>query len=429
MWSPTKNHCPGWYLDAKSKTTIFFFASRFSVTKSCCTSPTHEKMQRLINEEDVEANGSCVKARDMTSLDNSIPTVNNNLRQHKNLDAVLDSDRLPLFLPVKVESMLTGRAAQKTRPKTISSFLVSEPPPTDDWNKGAALMRSNTFTYTGRPLKYQHKSPLGGDPSENDTPSSTSSRPTVLIDHDDHNDNSIRSDEERSRTESEVEPCMSKYLDSTPKQHEVYSSVFGNRPKSTRRRSVTKRLPDEVRRSESVHIQRQASMLILAERRKSMTLQIAGFGETFSYFNEICSDRRNMPRGHAALGVKKKIEAKKHQRASDASSRVSATDSVDLLRVADINASEDSIVVRRSRLLSQNAIDLHDDRSAGDIEDANNRLSNSSDSKFQVPSVKYPAENSILKKSSLDSRQDEFSQISIPRKFPSSVTEQLKYRR
>ena len=379
----------------------------------------------MIDEEDVEANGSCIKSRDITSLNTSISTVNNNLKKQKSLDAVLDGDRLPLLLPVNVESMLTGRAAKKTRPNTISSFAVAESP-TGDWSKGTDLMRSNTFTYTGRPLKYQRKSPLGDDdPSEIATSSSTSSRPTVVVDQDDHNDDSFRSDEERSRTESEIEPCWSKYLDSTPKQHEVYSSVFGNRPKSTRKRSVTKRLPDNVRRSSSVHIQRQASMLILAERRKSMTLQIAGFGETFSYFNEICNDRRNTPRRHAALGVKKKVEAKKHQRVSDAS-RVSATDSVDLLKVPDISSSEDSIVLRRSRLISQNAIDILDDRSAADIEDSNKRLSNNSDSKFQVPSFKFSPDNSILKKSSLDGRQDDFSQISIPRKFPSSVSEPVK---
>ena len=404
-----------------------FFAIRLSEANSCCTPSKTGKTRRLINEEeDIEANGTCIRSHDAKSVDTSNPVLRSNAVKNRSVDTDLESDHLPLLLPVRVDSMLTGRAAKKTRPNTISSFTVSEPP-VKEWDKGAPLVRSHSFTYTGRSPRHQRKNSFEGDASEYAKTSSTSIPPTIIVDHIDQNEDLGRSDEERSRTESEIEPCLSKYLDSTPKQHEVYSSVFGNRPKRTRKRSVTKVLPENVRRSGSVHIQRQASMLILAERRKSMTLQIAGFGETFAFFNEICNDRKITPRGHAALGVKKKIEARRHQRASDGSSRVS-TDSADLLKVPDINTSEESILVRRPRLLSQKSIDIQDERNATDKEDANSRYSSNSMSQYPISSLKSPAENSIIKKSSSDGRQEDYSHdlASIPRKFPSSVTEPVK---
>ena len=400
--------------------------ARFSGTSNCCLSSKHLGAQKLSNEEDVEANGSCVKSHDTTPLNSpNHMTSNNNLRKHKGLDAGLDSDQLPLLLPVKVESMLTGRSLQKTRPNTISSFAFSGSP-TDEWPRSASLARSNSFTITGRPFKYLRTTSLPGDPSEFVQSSIPSIPPTIVVDGTDHSEDLVTSDEERSRAGSGVEYCLSKYLDSTPKQHEVYSSIFGNRPKSSRRRSVTKRLPDNIKRSGSVHIQRQASMLILAERRKSMTMQIAGFGETFAYFNEICNDRRGLPRAHAALGVKKKVEAKK-QRISDGSSRVSAY-SVDLLKPPDVNTGEEGILMRRSRLHSQNAIDMNDDYNGIDKEDGSNRHSNNSDANSQVSSVRYAAEHSTIKKSSKETRNDDYGHevITIPRKFPSLMAEPVK---
>ena len=400
--------------------------ARFSGTSNCCTSSKHLGAQKLSNEEDVEANGSCIKSHDTASL--HVPnhiTSNNNLRKHKGLDAGLDSDQLPLLLPVKVESMLTGRSMQKTRPNTISSFAFSGSP-ADEWPRSASLARSNSFTITGRPFKYQRTDSFPGDPSDFVQSSTPSIPPSIVVEGADHNDDVVTSDEERSRAGSAVEYCLSKYLDSTPKQHEVYSSIFGNRPKSSRRRSVTKRLPDNIKRSGSVHIQRQASMLILAERRKSMTMQIAGFGETFAYFNEICNDRRALPRAHAALGVKKKVEARK-QRISDGSSRVSAC-SVDLLKAPDVNTSEEGTFMRRPRLHSQNAIDMNDDYNGIDKEDASNRYSNNSDTNSHVSSVRYSAEHSTVKKLSKETRHDDYGHevVTIPRKFPSLMAEPVK---
>ena len=69
------------------------------------------------------------------------------------------------------------------------------------------------------------------------------------------------------------------------------------------------------RRQESVHLQRQASMLILEEKRKSMSAQLVGFGNTFGYGHEpwrkVNRTQSNLRRT-AMYGAKRKIEAKKN---------------------------------------------------------------------------------------------------------------------
>ena len=395
---------------------LLLFSIRFSDIYDRYKSSRHGKVQRLIDEKDIEANGSCIKSPDTSILNTSFnisnPQTNNYINKHKSFDTDSNSDRLPLLLPVKVEPMLTGRSAQRNRPNTISEFALSDNL-AGNQGKGTSVTRSNTFTYTGRPQKYQNNALTVKHQPE--TSSKTSVVPSIVVENATQDDDPISMDEERSRAESESEICVSKYLDSTPKQHEVYSSVFGNRPKSTRRRSVTKRLPENVKRSESVHIQRKASMLILAERRKSMTMQIAGFGETFAYFNEICSDKRPIPRRHAALGVKRKVEAKRQQRVSDGSSRASVN-SVDLLKVPDINITDENVPMRRSRLLSQNAIDLPDDKIVTNKEDFHQKYLNNQDLQFHVP----------LPKNSVENRHDSYDVASAPRKLSSGIAEPVK---
>lgn len=385
--------------------------------------PKQVDARKLIDDTDIEANGNCLKAHDASLREKSPYSLNEEVRgdikKHNNL-AGLNTEHLPMLLPVKVEPMLTGRVSQKNRPKTIAEFAISDSL-METQMKRTPVARSNTFTSTGRPIKYQHSTPT--EPIGDGRIHTQPDIPKIFVENVRQNDDIESSEEERGRTDSEIDVCLSKYLDSTPKQHEVYSSVFGNRPKSTRRRSVTKRLPENVKRSESVHIQRKASMLILAERRKSMTAQLAGFGETFLYYNEVCNDKKPVARRHAALGVKRKVEVKK-QRASDGSSRASVT-SADLLQVPDSSRLDESVPpppTRRSRLVSQFSIDVPDSNSQ--VEQHERKATNPDLIQFHVP--EFRPENQALKNASQDKIQDNCGYEIAPRKASTGMSEQVK---
>lgn len=387
-----------------------------------CNSSKHEDTERLIRKKDVEsANGSCLRTTDVQLKDakSHDPTdnTNNNVKKRKSLIAI-EMESLPFMLPVKAEPMLTGRLAHETRPNTIAAYSVSESLEMER-AKSSRVTRSNSFTCTGRPVMYESNVANNREMSEETR--NIPVIPTITVGNSQHPGYPALSDDENCPPERESDLCLSNYLDSIPKHHEVYSSVFGDRPKNVRKRSVTKRLPENVKRSGSVLIQRKASMLILAERRKSMTLQIAGFGETFSYYNEVCNDKKPVPRRHVSMGAKRKIEMKRQQRVSDGSSRASVS-SVDYLKIPDISIGNEQVNERRPRLLSQNAIDIPDYKEQEDADGIN-----SLDFQLQVPCGKNIGNKP--KRGSLDSRQNSSSFANhdlLPRRIPGGVPEPVK---
>ena len=324
--------------------------------------------QRLFYSKDVEANGDC--GRETKSLlagnpDDSL-IKDKSLSKRRQNDS--DPDLYPLLLPVEVEPMLTARVRVKERPKTISVFTSSDLG--EENAKKTPVLRPSSFTCTDWPLKVVSTACKQSEPTVKQSKfrrRNAVQLPGIVIEDAgvDEDNGHYSTRRERSDTcETEPDSCLSRYLDTILKSHEVYCSVSGGRPKSSRRRSVTKRLPDEVKRSESVHIQRKASMLILAERRKSMTAQITGFGQAFTYLNEIGMDRKPVARKNMSVGAKRKVEIRKQQRTSDGSLR-SSGGSNEHLKVPDSLpvSAVSPVEIRRSRMLHQLAIDIPDENS------------------------------------------------------------------
>ena len=334
----------------------------------------------MFENKDIEANGNCITAADL-AVTNFHHIKNTEMlsygadkkKRSRSLNNV--DDVIPLLMPVKVDSMLTARVANRPRPQTIS--VMPSLDANDGLKKRSVAARSSSFTYTQRPA--QHANIATKEVDKNSSTQNPVAVPQIVL----IKDEEVVSADRRSRSESEA--CLSKYLDTTLKTHEVYCSVSSGRPKSSRKRSIAKRLPDNVKRSESVHIQRKASMLILAEKRKSFTAQITGFGQTFTYLNEVCPERKPQPRKQLTIGAKRKVEMKRQHRGSDGSGRDSVA-SIDLLKVPDETNPEELMAayVRRSRLYSQEAIDVPDI-----IDNMTRNLKANSESADNEPNVQY----------------------------------------
>eukprot|EP00112_Aurelia_sp_Birch-Aquarium-sp1_P014336 Seg3086.2 transcript_id=Seg3086.2/GoldUCD/mRNA.D3Y31 product="ABC transporter G family member 1" protein_id=Seg3086.2/GoldUCD/D3Y31 len=339
-----------------------------------------DETKSLVENKDIEANGNCITATDFamknfhhtknTEMASCEGETRNRSRSLNNVD-----DVIPLLMPVKVDPMLTARVSSRPRPQTISVMPSLET--NEGLKKRSVAARSSSFTYTQRPAQYANIITKQVDKNRN-TQSLVPVPQIVLI-----KDEEDVSADRRSRSDSEA--CLSKYLDTTLKTHEVYCSVSSGRPKSSRKRSIAKRLPDNVKRSESVHIQRKATMLILAEKRKSFTAQITGFGQTFTYLNEVYPERKPQPRKQLTIGAKRKVEIKRQHRGSDGSGRDSVA-SIDLLKVPDVTNPEELTAthMRRSRLCSQQAIDVPDN-----VETTTRNLKANNESTDDEPNVQY----------------------------------------
>eukprot|EP00794_Sanderia_malayensis_P009961 gene9961-10981_t len=285
-----------------------------------------DDQKKLISNKDVEANGNCLPLGEITQTRNDSSKIAEKRNSSQNF--------LSNMLPIKVEPMLAARSFARVRPSTFSAY-----PGETEVKREATVSRSHSINERSSSLKKS-----SNEYKEFESSSKTSREVNAVSPRFIFSDNNGVVSRERSESSVSTDNhrYLSKYIDVMAKPHEVYCSAYSKHTKKTRRRSVGKRLPDDVRRSESVHIQRQASMLILAEKRKSMTAQLTGFGHLFAYSNELSGEaarKPTAPRRHAACGaVKRKIDTKRNRESS--ASELTSGASLDHLAIAEPSEEE-----------------------------------------------------------------------------------------
>ena len=217
-----------------------------------------------------------------------------------------------LSLPVIVKPMLTGRIRKGTRPNTVSGL------PERNTDRQVTISRSKTFNFpTKFTLDCETYKMKSLESNKQHGQNSIDHQQIIKIIVQDVDSGSVRLSNSSDTSTNRDSGVPSKYIDVVPKPHKVFCSLSSAKNVRKKKNSSGKvnKVGKTARRQESVHLQRQASMLILEEKRKSMSAQLVGFGNTFGYGHEPWRKVNRTPsnvRRTAMYGAKRKIEAKKN---------------------------------------------------------------------------------------------------------------------